>query len=67
MLREKMAGDMKFEIQNQTVNAVPALGGAMLYSITLNEIVAIVTVIYIVLQMAYLIWKWHREASVKPK
>lgn len=54
---------MKTETTIETAKAVPALGGAMLYSITLNEVVAVVTIIYILLQAAYLIWKWRREAS----
>lgn len=53
---------MKTETTIETAKAVPAIGGAMLYSVTLNEAVALATLVYIVLQVAYLIWKWRREA-----
>lgn len=40
-------------------------GGA--YAYTLNEWVAITTIGYVLLQGAYLIWKWVREAKGKSK
>lgn len=52
---------MKLEIQAETVKAAPAVGGVIYSSITLNEIVALATLLYIGLQTAYLIWKWLRE------
>ncbi len=55
--------NMKAETTIETAKAVPAVGGAMLYSFTLNEAVALATLIYIVLQVGYLIWKWRREAA----
>jgi len=63
MLDKKRLGDMKFEIQEQAANSVPALFLAGASAITMNAIIGIVTVFYILLQAAYLIWKWHREAS----
>jgi len=54
---------MKTEKSIETVKAVPAIGGAVTYSITLNEVVAIATILYIALQIAYLIWKWRKEAK----
>lgn len=50
------------DVKIETVKAIPALGGAAAYGITLNEMVGIATLTYIGLQMAYLIWKWRREA-----
>lgn len=37
--------------------------------LTLNEWVAVVTIAYIVIQAAYLVWKWRRDfrASKAPK
>lgn len=51
------------EVRVETIKTVPALAGAAVYGITLNEWVAIATLIYIGLQAAYLIWKWVREAQ----
>jgi hypothetical protein len=39
--------------------SIPA--GAMLLGFTLNEWVAIATLVYIVLQSGYLAWKWARD------
>ena len=49
------------EFKVQSVKAAPAVAGAIFSGVTLNETVAIVTIIYVVLQILYLIWKWHRE------
>jgi hypothetical protein len=32
------------------------------YALTLNEWVAVATILYLVLQAAHLVWKWTREA-----
>ena len=50
------------EVKIETAKAVPAVAGAAAYGVTLNEAVAAATLAYIVLQAAYLIWKWRREA-----
>lgn len=52
---------MKEHLQIETVKTVPAVSGAVLYGMTLNEMVAAATLGYIVLQAAYLIWKWVKE------
>jgi hypothetical protein len=39
----------------------PAVAGAAVAAITLNEAVAIATGIYVVVQAAYLLRKWWRE------
>jgi len=55
-------GSMIREAHTQGINALPAITGATIYGITLNEMVAILTMAYILLQAAYLIWKWIKEA-----
>lgn len=52
---------MRESIQVETIKAAPAVSGAVLYGMTLNELVAVATLGYIILQAAYLIWKWVRE------
>lgn len=52
---------MKETVQIETIKAAPAMLGAFLYGLTLNELVALATLGYIVLQAAYLVWKWRRE------
>lgn len=49
----------------ETAKAAPAVVGTSISILTLNEAVAVVTLIYILLQMAYLIWKWRKEAIKK--
>ena len=56
-----MMDDMKQETVIQAKLATPAVAGATIAGITLNEIVAGVTAIYVLVQLAYLIWKWHKE------
>ena len=53
---------MRHDVQLEIAKSSPAIAGAAWYSITLNEGVAIVTIVYILVQLAYLIWKWRREA-----
>lgn len=58
-----MRGDgFKQETVIETAKAVPAVGGAIASALTLNEALAVVTILYILLQAAYLIWKWRRES-----
>lgn len=53
---------LRQETTIETVKAAPAIFGAGVSAVTLNEAVAIATLLYILLQAAYLIWKWRREA-----
>ena len=55
---------MKHETSIETAKAVPAVVGATIAGLTLNEIVALVTILYVLLQSAFLIWKWHRQAKL---
>jgi len=58
-----MESRMKHDTIIESAKAVPAVGGAVYSAITLNDAVMIATLIYIILQAAYLIWKWHKEAT----
>ena len=52
---------MKVETQLETLRAVPAVAGTLFSAVTLNEMVAVATLIYITIQIFYLLWKWHKE------
>lgn len=54
-------GTMKHETIEQTIKAAPAVAGAAYSAITLNELVMILTALYIVMQMAFLGYKWYFE------
>lgn len=54
---------MKDQMQIEVTKAVPAVAGTFFSVITLNELVAIATIIYIAMQASYLVWKWRREAK----
>ncbi|MBL0918051.1 MAG: hypothetical protein IBJ14_05070 [Hydrogenophaga sp.] len=54
---------MKQELHDIAVQVTKASPGIALTGITLNHIVAIVTILYILLQAAYLIRKWIREET----
>lgn len=56
-----MSAHMKQETIIETARAVPAVVGATAATVTLNDVVAIVTIIYVLLQGAYLIYKWRRD------
>lgn len=56
-----MSSSMKQETIIETARAVPAVVGATAATVTLNDVVAIVTIIYVLLQGAYLIYKWRRD------
>ena len=52
---------VKHEAVEQTIKTTPAVAGATIASFTLNEWVAIVTIIYAIIQTAFLLWRWYRE------
>jgi hypothetical protein len=59
-----MGPDMKAEIVGEGLKASPPVtvtALAWMKGMTLNEYVAIATLIYIGLQAGYLLWKWYRE------
>ena len=54
---------MKQETQDIIIEAVKAAPAVTMTALTMNDIVAFVTIIFIVLQVAYLIRKWMREET----
>lgn len=52
---------MKPEITNEAIKGTPAVVGALASAMTLNEWVAILTGLYVVVQVLYLLRKWWRE------
>lgn len=54
-----MTEDMKVEGSKIGIGLI---GGAIA-AVTLNQWVAITTIIYMVLQATYLVWKWHKESK----
>lgn len=47
----------------EAAKGTPAVVGTIYSAVTLNETVAALTCIYILLQIAYLTWKWRKEAK----
>lgn len=47
----------------ETTKAAPAVVGTAASWITLNEGVALATILYVCVQTAYLVWKWRRDAD----
>jgi amino acid transporter len=59
---------MKQETVEQTIKAAPALAGTVYSTITLNEMVAVATLAYVVVQLGFLVYKWywdHKERMEK--
>ena len=54
---------MKQEVQDIAVEAAKATPGLLATSLTLNNLVALATLCFIVLQMAHLVRKWVREET----
>lgn len=57
MMRTAIAAEGLKATPPVTVTAIAWMNG-----LTLNEAVAIATLIYIGMQIGYLVWKWIREA-----
>ncbi|MGE5509622.1 MAG: hypothetical protein ACM31O_00040 [Bacteroidota bacterium] len=59
---------MKTEITSEAVKAAPPItimGLAHLSNWTINDVVMVLTGIYVVAQLSYLLWKWRRESRSK--
>lgn len=54
--------DMRSDVTVASLKASPPIA-AMAFGLTLNEWVAVATIVYLALQGVYLIWKWRREAA----
>lgn len=57
------------EIASQALRAAPAAAGAVASAVTLSEWVGVVTITYVILQAAYLIWKatWERQERIEAR
>lgn len=56
---------MRVAIANEGLKATPPVtvtAVAWMQGLTINEVVGYATLVYIVLQAGYLVWKWVREA-----
>ena len=62
MKPDASVGGVMKEFQVEAAKALPAVSGVAIYGFTLNEMVAVATLAYVILQSAYLIWKWIKEA-----
>ena len=56
---------MKNDVQMEAVKGAPpaAVAALSMMGISLSDIVLLATLIYIVLQMAFLLYRWHRMRS----
>lgn len=55
---------VKQEIAKEAINAAPPVtitGWAWFHGVSVSELVGWATLAYIVLQAAYLVWKWVRQ------
>jgi hypothetical protein len=52
---------VKAEFTTEAMKGAPAVAGAAASMMTLNEMVAVATGVYILVQVAYLLRKWWRE------
>ena len=57
------------DIVEQAVRGAPAAAGAVATAVTLSEWVGVVTITYVILQAAYLIWKatWERQERIEAR
>ena len=53
--------DEQHAVAVQAAKGAPAVAGALFSVMTLNQWVALATLIYIIVQLLYLIRKWWRE------
>lgn len=57
------------DLAEQVVRGAPAAAGAVATAVTLSEWVGVVTITYVILQAAYLIWKatWERQERIEAR
>ncbi len=58
---------MKTDIAAEAAKGTPAVAGTVYSALTLNEVVAIITAVYVVVQILYLLRKWFREEQDRRK
>ena len=67
--RAVMGGDASQAIGNEALKVAPAVAvaGTSMIGLDWQTVVYIVTAGYVLLQSAYLLWKWHRDWRDKPR
>jgi len=58
---------MKIEFASEGAKTAPAIFGTGYSFLTESVTAANLTMIYIFLQIAYLLWKWHKEVNEEKK
>lgn len=53
--------DMLQSVSTEVTKSAPAVAGTIGVALTSSEILNICTVLYVLVQMFYLLRKWHRE------
>jgi hypothetical protein len=59
---------MAAEVAQEGLKSAPPVivaGSAWLFGLTLNDWVAVGTLLYLALQGSFLVWKWYRESKKK--
>lgn len=54
--------DVQGPVRDVGIALAKATPPLTVYALTLNEWVAVATILYIIMQGAYLVWKWRRDA-----
>lgn len=54
------AHDLARDVGSAVATTVPP---AAVWAVTLNEVVGLLTIAYILLQACFLIWRWRRQAT----
>lgn len=57
--------DAKNETYIEVAKTVPAVTGVIISGFTLNEIVALVTIFYVLIQAGFLVYKWYWDWKEK--
>jgi membrane protein implicated in regulation of membrane protease activity len=60
-----MSNESKVTAALEAAKAAPAVAGAAASTMTLNHWVALLTLVYVVIQAVYLLRKWWREEREK--
>lgn len=55
------------DASNEAVKASPPIAvlGATVYGMTLQDYVFVLTIVYLVAQISWLLWKWYRAFTTK--
>lgn len=64
MNQQEMAQRVAHDVSVAAAKIAPP-AALMFFGLTLNEWVAVATIVYLVLQIGYLVWKWRREMRRK--